>query len=55
MAHMGLVDELDILTTLAAVELVLVEMGQDVKLGTGVAAASRVLADAEQQEKGFTR
>jgi serine---pyruvate transaminase len=43
-AHMGLVDELDILSTLAAVELVLVEMGRDVKLGTGVAAASRVLA-----------
>ena len=32
-AHMGMVDELDILSTLAAIELVLVEMGQDVKLG----------------------
>ena len=47
-AHMGLVDELDILATLAALELVLAEMGQDVKLGTGVAAASRVLAEAEK-------
>ena len=45
-AHMGMVDELDILSTLAAIELVLVEMGQAVKLGVGVAAASRVLAEA---------
>ena len=45
-AHMGLVDELDILSTLAAIELGLAEMGRDVKLGTGVAAASRVLAGA---------
>jgi len=44
-AHMGMVDELDILGTIAAIELVLVELGQDVKLGTGVAAASRVLAE----------
>ena len=43
-AHMGLVDELDILGAIAAVELVLVEMGQPVELGVGVAAASRVLA-----------
>jgi len=45
-AHMGIVDELDILATVAAIELVLVEMGQPVKLGTGVAVASRVLAEA---------
>ena len=45
-AHMGLVDELDILSSLAAIELVLAEMGQDVKLGASVAAASRVLAEA---------
>jgi serine---pyruvate transaminase len=45
-AHMGLVDELDILSTLAAIELGLAGMGRDVKLGTGVAAASRVLAGA---------
>jgi aspartate aminotransferase-like enzyme len=44
-AHMGMVDELDILATLAALEQVLVEFGQDVKLlGTSVAAAGRVLA-----------
>ena len=45
-AHFGQIDELDILGTLAALELVLVEFGQTVKLGSGVAAASRVLADA---------
>jgi len=44
-AHMGIVDELDILSTLAAIELVFAEMGQDVKLGVGVAAASRVFAE----------
>lgn len=47
MAHMGIVDELDVLSALAAIELTLVEMGQSVKLGTGVAAASRVLARME--------
>ncbi len=43
-AHMGIGDELDVLSVLAALELVLAEMGQNVKLGAGVAAASRVLA-----------
>jgi serine---pyruvate transaminase len=44
-AHMGLVDELDVVATLGAIELVLVEMKQDVKLGSSVAAALRVLAE----------
>lgn len=44
-AHMGILDELDVLATLAAIELVLVEMGQVVKLGTGVAAASQVISE----------
>lgn len=43
-AHFGRIDELDILSALAAMELVLVEMGQSVKLGSGVVAASEVLA-----------
>jgi len=43
-AHFGTIDELDILAALAAMELVLVEMGQSVKLGSAVAAASEVLA-----------
>jgi aspartate aminotransferase-like enzyme len=43
-AHFGTIDELDILSVLAAMELVLVEMGRSVKLGSAVAAASEVLA-----------
>ena len=43
-AHMGLVDELDNVSTLAGLELVLVELGQLVKLGAGVAAAAEVIA-----------
>ena len=44
-AHFGTIDELDILSALAAMELVLVEMGRPVKLGSAVAAASEVLAE----------
>ncbi|MGA2035109.1 MAG: alanine--glyoxylate aminotransferase family protein [Thermoguttaceae bacterium] len=44
LAHMGMLDELEILSALAAIELVLVEMGQNIKLGVSVGAASRVLA-----------
>jgi len=47
-AHMGIIDELDIIGTLFAIEAVLHEMGQDVQLGAAVAAASRVLV-AEHQ------
>jgi serine---pyruvate transaminase len=46
LAHMGMADDLDIISSLSAIELVLVEMGQDVKLGAAGAAASRVLAEA---------
>jgi aspartate aminotransferase-like enzyme len=45
-AHMGIVDELDILATLSALELVLDELGRNVQFGSGVAAASRILAHA---------
>jgi serine---pyruvate transaminase len=45
-AHMGIVDELDILATLSAIELVLDELGRSVEFGSGVAAASRVLSEA---------
>lgn len=44
-AHMGLLDELDVISLLGAIELVLVEQGQNVKLGVGPAAASRVFAE----------
>ncbi len=48
-AHFGQIDELDILSTLAALEIVLVEMGREVKLGAAVAAASAVLIERDQQ------
>ena len=44
LAHFGLVDELDIIATLAAIELVLDEVGHHVNLGSAAAAASRVIA-----------
>jgi aspartate aminotransferase-like enzyme len=44
-AHFGMLDELDILATLAGMELVLLELSHPVTLGSGVAAASRVLAE----------
>jgi aspartate aminotransferase-like enzyme len=50
-AHMGILDELDILSTIAAIELVLVEMGQTIKLGSGVGAASLVLAEAAKTDR----
>ena len=42
-AHLGLVDEFDILGCLAAMELVLLEKGKEVVLGSAVAAAGKVL------------
>ncbi len=45
-AHMGIIDELDIISTLSAIELVLDELGRSVEFGAGCAAASRVLAEA---------
>ena len=46
-AHFGLLDELDVISVVAAIELVLAEMGQSVKLGNGVSAASRVIAEID--------
>jgi aspartate aminotransferase-like enzyme len=45
-AHLGEIDELDIIGTLAAIELVLDEMGHKVDIGAATAAATRVLAEA---------
>ncbi len=45
-AHCGYFGPFDIITTVAALELVLGELGADVELGAGVAAAQRVFADA---------
>jgi aspartate aminotransferase-like enzyme len=47
-AQMGLLDESDVISLISAIELVFVEMGQPVKLGAGVAAASRVLAENQR-------
>ncbi len=45
LAHMGYIDQFDVLGALAAVELVLLEMGYAVKPGSGVAAAQKSLAE----------
>ncbi|MCX5681036.1 MAG: alanine--glyoxylate aminotransferase family protein [Candidatus Omnitrophica bacterium] len=42
-AHMGAVDEYDILTGLSSIEKVLLQMGYKFELGVGVAAAQKVL------------
>ena len=42
-AHFGMLDELDILSTLSAIELVLDTMGHRVTLGSAVAAAGQVI------------
>jgi aspartate aminotransferase-like enzyme len=44
LAHMGYIDQFDILAALSALELVLLELGQRVEPGSGVAAAQRVWA-----------
>jgi aspartate aminotransferase-like enzyme len=44
LAHMGYIDQFDVLTALAGVELVFMEMGYSVEPGKGVAAAQRMLA-----------
>jgi serine---pyruvate transaminase len=44
LAHMGYIDQFDILSAIAGVELVLKEMGHPFEIGSGLAAAQRVLA-----------
>ncbi len=41
--HMGYTDEIDVVGTLAALEMTLVELGFDVEPGRGVTAAQQVL------------
>ena len=41
--HMGYTDEIDVIGTLAALEMVLADLGFDVEPGRGVTAAQRVL------------
>ncbi len=45
LAHMGYIDQFDVLAGLAGVELVLLEMGFPIEPGVGVAAAQKVLAE----------
>lgn len=49
-AHFGLLDELDIIATLAAIELVLDELGHPVTFGAAAAAASRRLREADRTQ-----
>ncbi|MDR3111264.1 MAG: alanine--glyoxylate aminotransferase family protein [Planctomycetaceae bacterium] len=44
MAHFGIIDEFDIIGVIGAVELTLHELGYNVLVGTGVAAAMKTLA-----------
>lgn len=44
LAHMGYIDQFDVLAALSALELVLLEQGYSLDPGAGVAAAQRVLA-----------
>jgi aspartate aminotransferase-like enzyme len=44
LAHMGYIDQFDVLTGLAGVELALLELGFPVEPGAGVAAAQKLLA-----------
>jgi aspartate aminotransferase-like enzyme len=46
LAHMGYIDQFDILAAISGLELVLTEMGQPLEPGKGVAAAQRVFAEA---------
>ncbi|HWG44621.1 MAG TPA: alanine--glyoxylate aminotransferase family protein [Gemmataceae bacterium] len=45
-AHMGYIDQFDVLAGLSALEMVLMEMGHSLEPGRGVAAAQQVLAQA---------
>ncbi len=49
LAHMGYIDQFDVLAALSGVELVLQEMGHPVEAGKGVAAAQRVFAASVPQ------
>jgi aspartate aminotransferase-like enzyme len=46
LAHMGYIDQFDVVGALAALELVLLDLGHPVQAGSAVAAAQRVFAGA---------
>ena len=43
--HMGYLDRFDALSVISAIEMTLAEMGHKFEVGSGVAAAQRVLAE----------
>ena len=49
LAHMGYIDQFDVLAALSGLELVLLEMGHPLEPGSGVAAAQQALALAVRQ------
>jgi aspartate aminotransferase-like enzyme len=49
LAHMGYIDQFDVLAALSGLELVLLEMGHPVEPGAGVAAAQKVFARGIRQ------
>jgi aspartate aminotransferase-like enzyme len=53
LAHMGHIDQFDVLAALSGVELVLGEMGFAVEPGSGVAAAQRVFAQTVSSKKSI--
>ncbi len=50
LAHMGYIDQFDILAAIGGLELALIEMGHAVEPGKGLAAAQRVYADGVKKE-----
>lgn len=48
-AHMGYIDPIDVVGIIAALEWSLVDMGVSIDLGSGVAAATRVFAERDDQ------
>lgn len=54
LAHMGYIDQFDVLAALAGVELVLLQMGHPVEPGRGLAAAQQVFAQEIAVAQGAT-
>ena len=49
LAHMGYIDQFDVLAAISGLELVLLELGHPLEPGCGLAAAQQVLAGAVRQ------
>jgi aspartate aminotransferase-like enzyme len=52
LAHMGYIDQFDVLSAISGLELVLLEMGHPVEPGAGVAAVQQVFARGVKQPAG---